>query len=216
MTQINRVFKGFKHMKVEIQDIIKEYHISNNPNVYSPDFIREARFEMNTKIKEVRNKYHEKAIQEMNKLLEETTPKLPGKPKPEGILTQEKLLSELIIESKRANDLEYFKRVLPKKNTQQLEKMVEEYKENHTFYEILEDELANRLENNVALSYEERAPLAQLQRSLFEAESPYVSEMNSVKQALNMYKNRDEIPMNLEIIKSMSDLNKVEHIPMPK
>lgn len=40
--------------------------------------------------------------------------------------------------------------------------------------------------------------------------------MNSVKQALNMYKNADKIPMNLEIIESMRDLYNVESIDLPK
>lgn len=215
MTYTNQVFKVFKRMKEEIEDIIKEYNVSNNPSVYSPQFIREAKAEMDAQIKEVRNKYHEKAMQEMEKVLVETTPKPPSRPKAEGITTQERLLNELLIETKRTNDLEYFKRVLPKKSIEDIERMAEEYKDNYTFYEILEDELSVRLENKDK-QYKDLAPIVQLNQKLFKAESPNFLEMNSVKQALNMYKNRDEIPMNLDIIESMSDLGKVEHIQVPK
>lgn len=147
MNYTNRVFKGFAHMRVEVQDIIKEYNISNNPNVYSQEFIRDAKKEMKDKIKEVREKYHEKALTEVERILVETTPALPEKPKPIGIITQDKLLSELLIETKRINDLEYFKRVLPGKNFEQIQKMLEDHKDNYTFYEILEGELEKRLKD---------------------------------------------------------------------
>lgn len=215
MNYTNRVFKGFAHMRVEVQDIIKEYNISNNPNVYSQEFIRDAKKEMKDKIKEVREKYHEKALTEVERILVETTPTLPEKPKPTGIITQDKLLSELLIETKRINDLEYFKRVLPGKNFEQIQKMLEDHKENYTFYEILEGELEKRLKDQ-NLDYGTRMNLSHLYEELFNPESPHVSEMNSVKQALNMYKNADKIPMNLEIIESMRDLYNVESIDLPK
>lgn len=205
MNYTHEVFKEFKHMDTRIQDEIKEFNISNNPAVYSQSFIADARKEMNDNIQKIIAEFKAKAIAKADAIIEDTKPQLPKRPEPKGITTQEKLLGELLLETKRTNDIEYFKRTLPKKNVEQLKEMLDQHKDNYSFYEILEDELDKR----------DSLDAKTLKAEIFEQESPHALEMLHAKQAVETVFKFDGVPTGLDNLESLSQLSDIKNIQLP-
>lgn len=205
MNYTHEVFKEFKHMDTRIQDEIKEFNISNNPTVYSQSFIADARKEMNDNIQKIIAEFKAKAIAKADAIIEDTKPQLPKRPEPKGITTQEKLLGELLLETKRTNDIEYFKRTLPKKNVEQLKEMLDQHKDNYSFYEILEDELDKR----------DSLDAKMLKAEIFEQESPHALEMLHAKQAIKTVFKFDGVPTGLDNLESLSQLSDIKNIQLP-